>query len=288
MPILKVRTLFALCLAAGLPCLAAGSPAAGSPAAGSLGEAPASPVDAPLQLPLLVWEDGIGVASAPWRASDEDWTHVALGAAAVLGTALILDRPIQKSIQRQDNPSLHRWADHLAPIGNTYSFLVAGGLYAAGYFGKDGEMQAAGADTLSSLIVATVILVPLKYGFGRATPADGLGASAFKPLSSHDSFPSGHTTWAFAAASALTEHYSEPWMQATAYGLATLVGLARLEQNQHWASDVLAGALVGTTVGKLVPRLNQRKRFGQQAQYRFTLEPELGLGYQGVRMALVF
>lgn len=283
MPIPKVRTLFALCLAAGLPCLAAGDPGPAGPV-----QAPASPVDAPLQLPLLVWEDGIGVASAPWRASEEDWHHVALGAAAVLGTALLLDRPVQKALQRHDSPSLHRWADHLAPIGNTYSFLFAGGLYAAGYLGKDGEVQAAGADTLSSLLVATAVLVPLKYGFGRATPADDLGASSFKPFSSRDSFPSGHTAWAFAAAAAFTEHYSEPWVQAAAYGLAGLVGLSRLEQNQHWASDVLAGALVGTTVGKLVPHLNQRKRFGSQAKYRFTMEPQLGLGYQGVRMALVF
>ena len=293
MPILNVRTLLALCLAAGLPSLAAASPAASSPpadsqAAGSPALTPPSPVDAPLHLPLLAWEDGIGVASAPWRASSEDWEHVALGAAAVLGTALLLDRPIQKALQRHDSPSLHRWADHLAPIGNTYSFLFAGGLYAAGYLGKDGDLQAAGADTLSSLLVATAVLVPLKYGFGRATPADNLGDSSFKPFSSRDSFPSGHTTWAFAAASAFTEHYSEPWIQVTAYGLATVVGLARLEQNQHWASDVLAGALVGTTVGKLVPHLNQRKRFGQQGRFKFSMEPELGLGYQGVRMALVF
>ena len=106
MYILKVSTLFALALAAGLPGLAAGVPAAGDPATGSPAQAPVAAIDAPLQLPLLVWEDGIGVASAPWRASEEDWHHVAMGAAAVLGTALLLDRPIQKALQRHDSPSL--------------------------------------------------------------------------------------------------------------------------------------------------------------------------------------
>ena len=70
--------------------------------------------------------------------------------------------------------------------------------------------------------------------------------------------------------------------------LTAVVWEPRLEQNQHWTSDVLAGAILGTTLGKLVTRLNQRKRFGQQGQYQFTLDPQLGLGYQGVRMALKF
>jgi membrane-associated phospholipid phosphatase len=253
-----------------------------------LGQAPAESVDAPSQLPLLVWEDATGAATAPWRCSSDDWTQVAIGAGAVLGTALLLDRPIQRSLQRHDSSSLHHLADHIAPIGNEYSFIVAAGFYAAGYLNHDSEAQAAGADAFSSLLVATVALVPLKYGFGRATPNDGLGSDSFKPLSSRDSFPSGHTTWAFTAAAAFTEHYSEPWVQVTAYGLAGLVGLARLEQNQHWTSDVVAGALLGTTIGKVVTRLNQHKRFGQHDQVRFSLEPELGMGYQGIRMALKF
>jgi membrane-associated phospholipid phosphatase len=269
----SARTLIVSLLITGLPIFA---------------QAPAERVDAPMQFPALVWEDGVGVASSPWRCSPEDWTQVALAAGAVVGTALILDHPIQRALQRHDSASLHRWADNLAPIGNTYSFVIAGGLFAAGYLGQDGEAQAAGADALSSLIVATAVLVPFKYGFGRATPADGEGNSSFKPFSSQDSFPSGHTTWAFTAAAAITEHYTEPWVQVTAYGLATLVGLARLEQNQHWTSDVLAGAILGTTLGKLVTRLNQRKRFGQQGQYQFTIDPQLGMGYQGVRMALKF
>lgn len=38
--------------------------------------------------------------------------------------------------------------------------------------------------------------------------------------------------------------------------MATLVGLARIEQNVHWASDVMAGAIIGTAVGKTVVHLN--------------------------------
>ena len=48
-------------------------------------------------------------------------------------------------------------------------------------------------------------------------------------------------------------------MPVTCYGLATLVGLSRLTEDDHWMSDVLVGAVVGFAVGKMVVR-NQNKR----------------------------
>ena len=245
-------------------------------------------VDSPSEFPGLVWDDGLDVVSSPWRWSSEDWSQVAWGTAAVLGTALVLDKPVQKAILRNNSPFLMRWANNLAPIGSEYSFIAAGGCYVYGLITRDDEVRATGADALSAMVIAGAALVPLKYGFGRARPDDNQGAFSFKPLSSQDSFASAHTTFAFAAAAALTEHYSEPWVQVTAYGLATAVGLSRLEQNVHWSSDVLAGALIGTTLGKVVTRLNQKKRFGKTSQVRLNVEPILGLGYQGVRMSMIF
>ena len=249
---------------------------------------PRETIDQPLQLPELLLNDTMGVVSSPWRWTPEDWSRLAIGSAAVLGTAMLLDRPVQKAVVRDPNAFLTRWSNNLAPIGNKYSFVAAGGFYVFGLIAKDDEARATGADTLASLGVTGLALIPLKYGIGRARPDENLGARSFKTLSSRDSFPSGHTAFAFAAAAAFTEHYSETWVQVTAYGLATLTGLSRMEQNVHWASDVVAGALIGTTIGKLVTRMNQTRRFGQQSRVRFVLEPALGLGYQGLRAGLIF
>lgn len=246
-------------------------------------------IDLPLQLPGLVLDDAVGTVSSPWRWDSGDWSRLALGTAAVVGTAILLDRPVQKAILRNGSESLTRWSNNLAPIGNQYSFLAAGGFYAYGLLARNDEVRATGADTLAAMAVAGLALIPLKYGVGRARPDANLGDRSFKPLGTNrDSFPSGHTTFAFTAAAAITEHYPETWVQVTAYGLATLTGLARVEQNVHWTSDVLAGALIGTTIGKLVTRMNQRRRFGQQSKVRFVLEPDLALGYQGLRAGLVF
>jgi len=245
-------------------------------------------VDLPLQLPGLLLDDALGVASAPWRWGTEDWSRLALGSAAVVGTALLLDRPVRKAIQRHDGPTLARWSNNLEPLGSTYSILAAGGFYAYGWLAKDAEARATGADALSAMAISCVVLIPVKYAVGRARPDENLGPNSFKPLGSRASFPSRHTTVAFTAAAVLTEHYAETWVQVAAYGLATAAGLARMGQDVHWTSDAVAGALIGTAVGKLVTRMNQRMRFGKQAGFRLVVEPELGLGYQGVRMGLTF
>src|SRR5204862_7919683 len=81
-----------------------------------------------------------------------------------------------------------------------------------------------------------------------------------KGFSSGDwaSFPSGHTSPAFAAAAAVTNETTPWWPRSTwivgplMYGGATAVGLSRMYHNKHWASDVALGALIGTFSGKKV------------------------------------
>src|SRR5207249_897522 len=72
--------------------------------------------------------------------------------------------------------------------------------------------------------------------------------------------PSGHTTAAFAAAAAVTSESRRWWPNGTwlvapaMYGGATLVGLSRMYNNAHWASDVALGAGIGTFAGLKVVR----------------------------------
>ena len=65
--------------------------------------------------------------------------------------------------------------------------------------------------------------------------------------SSNNSFPSGHTAQAFAAATFLNEEYKDRfhWMPYAAYGLASGVGMLRIANNRHYVSDVLMGAGLG-------------------------------------------
>jgi len=61
-------------------------------------------------------------------------------------------------------------------------------------------------------------------------------------------------------ASVIASHYDQRWVGVSAYGIAALVGYARMTDDAHYLSDVVAGAVIGTTIGKLVVRTNQRAR----------------------------
>ena len=77
-----------------------------------------------------------------------------------------------------------------------------------------------------------------------------------------NSFPSGHTSAAFAAGLVWASTLPKPWMRRTAAVQAVLMGLSRLYVGVHYPSDVLAGALVGTVCALLalyVGRLWQRR-----------------------------
>jgi membrane-associated phospholipid phosphatase len=79
----------------------------------------------------------------------------------------------------------------------------------------------------------------------------------------HTSFPSGHATAAFAIASVVASESSFRWphashfIQPIVYGLATSVALSRVYTDRHWASDVVAGAGIGTLTGLSVVRYHR-------------------------------
>ena len=80
------------------------------------------------------------------------------------------------------------------------------------------------------------------------------------------------TNLAFSVASVIAAHYDSPWVDATAYGVASLVAVARVRLNAHWASDVLGGAVVGGFIGHHLVDFNRRWR----AQNESAWMPELG------------
>lgn len=79
-----------------------------------------------------------------------------------------------------------------------------------------------------------------------------------------NSFPSGHTTAAFAFASALWRTAPDKWMRWTALICAVLMGLSRLYVGVHYPSDVLVGVAVGLLAGWLAGKLTRRSYRGKQ------------------------
>ena len=93
----------------------------------------------------------------------------------------------------------------------------------------------------------------LKYIYRAERPYPGI----------YNSFPSGHTITAFFGAEMLRREYGEeyPGIAIAGYTVATSVGLLRMYNNRHWASDVLAGAGLGILCTSLMYWLAPYLRF---------------------------
>jgi membrane-associated phospholipid phosphatase len=109
-----------------------------------------------------------------------------------------------------------------------------------------------GRDAIEASALAGLIANVLKPAFGRQRPIDANDETVFKPASSNYSFPSGHSTEAFAVASVIATR-SSGWLVPTlAYACATVVAFDRVNDHAHFSSDVLAGAAIGITVGRFI------------------------------------
>lgn len=199
--------------------------------------------------------------------------------------------------------------DNLVPLGiGTGAALIAIPFddNVQRYFGS-GERKAKWlgdfADWLGKPIVLTPIAAAL-YGIGRMAPnhrrfhdatydiaqvflinaayttAIKYPAHRLRPdESNYLSFPSGHTSNAFAWAT-VANHYYGPKLGIPAFAFAGLIGVGRMEKNVHWLSDVVGGATVGYLVARTVVRRDSEDLPAPHAQLR--VSPSTGPGGKGV------
>ncbi len=148
-----------------------------------------------------------------------------------------------------------RWiSDAAAP---SRMIPVAAGIGVIGLFGSPRERQT-GVMLSEALITSSIWTGTLKYLTGRERPREtsevaadwtGPGASfTSEPVDGRGlrSFPSGHTSGAWAMATVFAHQYpSHGIVPLLAYGTATAMGYSRMAVGAHWLSDVVVGGLIG-------------------------------------------
>jgi membrane-associated phospholipid phosphatase len=208
----------------------------------------------------LVYGDTVSIFTAPTRWDDGQWLEFAAAVSAVGGTA-VFDRNIRNSVQAHRTAAEDRFMRQWQEFGNYYAFGALAAFDAWGELDGDIKAKNAAMDGIASSLIAGGLITPtIKILVGRERPSTTTSTYKFKPLSSNASFPSGHSTEAFAVATSIAENYPVWWVQGLAYGTAGLVGYARIEQNTHFASDVVAGSLIGWSVARGVVHRNDGPR----------------------------
>jgi membrane-associated phospholipid phosphatase len=222
-------------------------------------------------------------AALPVATQQSDSTHrpslftrsdpLVLGAFLAGAAAM---RPLDKQIAReirepeaQLNKTASRAAKTFNFLGSPGTLVAGVAMYGVGRIGHFDRVADLGLHSTEAIVMSAGVTYLIKGLAGRERPShagvndpdDFHFAGGFR-AGSASSFPSGHATAAFATATVVTLETHRWWPKSTwyiaplMYGGASMVGVARLYSNAHWASDVVMGAGIGTLTGLKVFRYN--------------------------------
>ena len=203
---------------------------------------------------LLVGRENLVVAQQPPEAAASfRWWHglVAVGAYGLLTT---FDDNIQSFVRDNRSETGNRVASVARRMGQPEVFATVGlGVLMSGVISGDRGLREAGARISTSLVLAGGVVTIAKYVAGRSRPSRlENDADDFQPFSGNSSAPSGHTAMAFALATSLSDEIHHTWASIGLYTAAGATAWSRVNDNAHWASDVLAGAAVGIVSAKFI------------------------------------
>jgi membrane-associated phospholipid phosphatase len=131
------------------------------------------------------------------------------------------------------------------------AFFVSGAvplsLLAAGIIENDGHLKKESYEIFGSIAIEILLSEAMKISINRQRPAQKYPLEIFpyRKNINGQSFPSGHTSLAFASAASLSIQYKKWYVTVPAYLWATSVAYSRVYLGVHYPSDVLAGAAVG-------------------------------------------
>jgi membrane-associated phospholipid phosphatase len=136
--------------------------------------------------------------------------------------------------------------------GSVYGLgTIAGAFYLFGRSKNDDRARETGLLSAEALVNAVIVESALKRITQRARPLSGVERSEF--FDGGNSFPSGHSTQAWAVATIIANEYQDRCaVQIAAYAAATAVSVARFTGRRHYLSDVVAGSALGYVIGKYV------------------------------------
>jgi hypothetical protein len=223
--------------------------------------------------------------TSPFHATKKDWLKVGAfaGAIAVLTLA---DKPVSKWVSNvtRDRQGIITTSKYLTNISGTYETITLSAIGGYAFIVNNQKLKTTTLLATQAYLTGAVVETALKFLSGRRRPnfynADGTNSNRFYgPFAKghydiqgnkiNSSFPSGHATVAFAAATVFAREYKDTkWVPIVSYSAASLIGLSRLTENKHWITDVLAGAVLGFLTGRQIVNNYHRYQLIQSGELK--------------------
>lgn len=233
-----------------------------------------------------ILRDQKAIWTAPFHAerSDAKWMIPSgIGLMALIATDRTTGDEIMES-RAQLNASRG-----ISYAGSVYGLgAVAGSFYLFGRKNNDYRARETGLLSAEALVDSVIVGSALKGISQRGRPMTGHERSEF--FEGGNSFPSGHSTQAWAVATVIANEYKHRRaVQVAAYGVATAVSVARFTGQKHYLSDVVAGSALGFAIGRYVYNAHHRDpAISQSAWPRITPEFDRGARRYGVALTWNF
>ena len=203
---------------------------------------------------ILSDQEAIWTAPMHLERSDAKWVIPgSIGFMALVTTDRITGDEIAESDRQL------KMSRMVSRAGSVYALgTVAGTFYLFGRSKHDDRARETGLLSAEALVNSVIVESALKGITQRARPMTGVERSEF--FDGGNSFPSGHSTQAWAVATVIAnEYHDRRAVQILAYGTATAVSVARFTGQKHYLSDVVAGSAMGYAIGKYVYTTRHRK-----------------------------
>jgi membrane-associated phospholipid phosphatase len=206
--------------------------------------------------------DGVSVITSPLHWKTKEWCQA--GAVTAITAGLYCnDQEIKDWAQRNRNSTTDNASFAFRQAGEGFVVVpVLAAWWLGGTLFKNDRASNSALLCLESAGLSGAITHTLKLSLHRHRPFESDRYNVWDgPALSLDnnSFPSGHATTAFAWATIVAGVYNQtPLVGVSAYSLALLCALSRINDNQHWASDVFFGAALGWATSQMILKLHSQ------------------------------